>query len=525
MDNAIKKTLWATADKLRSNMDAAEYKHIVLGLIFLKYISDSFAEHRKNLEKRFAHPDDDYFIEDVPTRIHDLEERDYYTEANVFWVPADARWEEIRSKAKQPNIGKTIDDALVEIETENPRLKGLLDKRFARTQLEPGKLGELIDEISKIGLVGNGHNAKDLLGEVYEYFLGQFANAEGKKGGQFYTPASVVRVLVEVLAPHSGKVYDPCCGSGGMFVQSEKFMESHGGRFGDISIYGQESNPTTWRLVAMNLAIRGMDFNLGKEPADTFLRNQHPDLRANYIMANPPFNVSDWWNARLEGDPRWQFGTPPAGNANYAWLQHIYYHLAPNGRAGVVLANGSMSSSQNSEGTIRKEMIERDAVECMVALPAQLFFNTQIPACLWFLNKNKGNRKGEILFIDARKLGRLENRVNRVFDNADIQKIAETYHSWKQVEDVPVSTEGHTDRVPYEDVRGFCNSASLEVVRTHDYILTPGRYVGAESIEDGDLPFEVKFPMLVEQLEGQFQKSAELEALIKTSLSQIHCAE
>ncbi len=307
MDNETKKALWATADKLRSNMDAAEYKHIVLGLIFLKYISDSFGEHRQLLEKRFSDKTDEYYIEDPQTRATDLEDRDYYTEANVFWVPAMSRWEWIRERAKQPILGRIIDDALVEIEAENPRLKGLLDKRFARTELSPGKLGELVDEVSKIGLTGNGHKAKDVLGEVYEYFLGQFANAEGKKGGQFYTPASVVRVLVEVLSPHSGKVYDPCCGSGGMFVQSEKFVESHGGRFGDISIYGQESNPTTWRLVAMNLAIRGMDFNLGKEPADTFLRDQHPDLRANFIMANPPFNVSDWWNAQLEGDPRWQF--------------------------------------------------------------------------------------------------------------------------------------------------------------------------------------------------------------------------
>ncbi len=439
----------------------------------------------------------------------------------MFWVPELSRWERIRERAKQPIIGKLIDDALVEIENENPRLKGLLDKRFARTQLEPGKLGELIDEISKIGLVGNGHKAKDVLGEVYEYFLGQFANAEGKKGGQFYTPASVVKVLVEVLAPHSGKVYDPCCGSGGMFVSSEKFMESHGGRFGDISIYGQESNPTTWRLVAMNLAIRGMDFNLGKEPADTFLRNQHPDLRANYIMANPPFNVSDWWNAQLEGDPRWQFGTPPAGNANYAWLQHIYYHLAPNGRAGVVLANGSMSSSQNSEGTIRREMIEQGAVECMIALPAQLFFNTQIPACLWFLNKNKGNRKGEILFIDARKRGRLENRVNRVFDDEDIHKIAATYHSWKQGEDAHVRTGSDSDWVPYEDTLGFCKSAGLEEVRSHDYILTPGRYVGAELAEDDDEEFAEKMARLTKELAEQFEAGGTLEAEIKQNLASI----
>lgn len=521
MDNEIKKTLWAAADKLRSNMDAAEYKHIVLGLIFLKYISDSFGEHRAELERRFADPKDEYFIENEAERSKDLEERDYYTAANVFWVPAMSRWEWIRERAKQAQIGKYIDDALIEIENENPRLKGLLDKRFARTQLEPGKLGELVDLISKIGFNGNGNKAKDVLGEVYEYFLGQFANAEGKKGGQFYTPASVVKVLVEVLAPHSGKVYDPCCGSGGMFVQSEKFMENHGGRFGDISIYGQESNPTTWRLVAMNLAIRGMDFNLGKEPADTFLRNQHPDLRANYIMANPPFNVSDWWNARLEGDPRWQFGTPPAGNANYAWLQHIYFHLAPNGRAGVVLANGSMSSSQNSEGMIRKEMVERDAVECMVALPAQLFFNTQIPACLWFLSKNKGNRKGEILFIDARKLGRLENRVNRVFDDEDIQKVATTYHSWKQDKDAPVSSASDRDRVPYDDVPGFCKSAGLDEVRSHDYVLTPGRYVGAAETEDDDEEFAKKMTRLTAVLHSQFAESGRLEQAIRTNLRAI----
>lgn len=549
MDNEIKKTLWAAADKLRSNMDAAEYKHIVLGLIFLKYISDSFGEHRATLERRFADPKDDYFIEEEETRTKDLEERDYYTEANVFWVPESARWEQIRAKAKQPTLGKIIDGALVEIENENPRLKGLLDKRFARTQLEPGKLGELVDMISKIGFNGNGHRAKDLLGEVYEYFLGQFANAEGKKGGQFYTPASVVKVLTEVLAPHEGKVYDPCCGSGGMFVQSEKFMESHGGRFGDISIYGQESNPTTWRLVAMNLAIRGMDFNLGKEPADTFLRNQHPDLRANYIMANPPFNVSDWWNAQLEGDPRWQFGTPPAGNANYAWLQHIYYHLAPNGRAGVVLANGSMSSSQNSEGTIRKEMIERDAVECMVALPAQLFFNTQIPACLWFMRKPSptspngrgknsspsgggqggGHRAGEILFIDARKLGRLENRVNRVFDDQDIQKIAGTYHAWSGVSSPHVSKGSSASSNPqseirnlqYADIPGFCKSAILEEVRSHDYILTPGRYVGAELAEDDDEEFAEKMARLTAELAEQFGESARLEAEIRKNLASV----
>lgn len=536
MDNEIKKTLWAAADKLRSNMDAAEYKHIVLGLIFLKYVSDSFAEHRAELAQRFANPEDEYFIDDESLRTVDLEERDYYTEANVFWVPESARWERIRSQAKQPNLGKIIDDALVDIENENPRLKGILDKRFARTQFEPDKLGELVDLISKINferkktdpevmsdfIKGNQNGntklekAKDVLGEIYEYFLGEFASLEGKKGGQFYTPASVVRVLVGILAPYKGKVYDPCCGSGGMFVSSDDFMTSHGGRSGDISIYGQESNPTTWRLVAMNLAIRGMDFNLGKEPGDTFLRNQHPDLRANYTMANPPFNVSDWWNARLEGDPRWTFGTPPAGNANYAWLQHIYYHLAPDGRAGIVLANGSMSSSQNNEGVIRREMIEADAVECMVSLPAQLFFNTQIPACLWFLTKDKRQNgrdtSGEILFIDARKFGKLTNRVNRIFDESDIREITETYHAWKQT--------GETAK-QYEDIKGYCKSASLEEIHSHGYVLTPGLYVGTKAVEDDDEVFAEKMQRLSVQLAEQFDETRRLEKEIKQNLASI----
>ncbi len=516
IDNEIKKTLWAAADKLRSNMDAAEYKHIVLGLIFLKYVSDAFAERRAELERRFADPNDDYFIEDETMRAADLEERDYFIEANVFWVPDMARWEHIRNQAKQPAIGKIIDDALTAIETENPRLKGILDKRFARTQLEPGRLGELVDLISGIGFAGNGRRAKDVLGEVYEYFLGQFANAEGKKGGQFYTPASVVRVIVEMIAPHKGKVYDPCCGSGGMFVQSEKFVESHGGRFGDISIYGQESNPTTWRLVAMNLAIRGMDFNLGKEPADTFLRNQHPDLRADFIMANPPFNISDWWNEKLDGDPRWQFGTPPQGNANFAWLQHILNHLKPNGMAGVVLANGSMSSSQNNEGAIRRGMVEADVIDCMVALPPQLFINTQIPACLWFLAKDKRahgrDRRGETLFIDARKLGRMETRVSRVFDDADISKIANAYHAWRH--------DGETNEA-YQDVPGFCRAVKLEEIQKHDYVLTPGRYVGAEESEEDDEAFIEKMQRLTTQLGGQFAESARLEAEIRKNLAKI----
>lgn len=511
----LKKTLWAAADKLRSNMDAAEYKHLVLGLIFLKYVSDTFSERRVELRRKFTDLNDEYYLPAQDSLERELEDRDYYIEVNVFWVPESARWENIRNNAKQPHLGKLIDDALVAIETENPRLKNILDKRFARTELEPGRLGELVDLISKVGFGGNA-KARDVLGEVYEYFLGQFANAEGKKGGQFYTPASVVKVIVAILAPHKGKVYDPCCGSGGMFVQSEKFIESHGGRFGDISIYGQEGNPTTWRLVAMNLAIRGMDFNLGKEPADTFTRDQHPDLRADYIMANPPFNISDWWNEKLAWDARWEYGTPPTGNANYAWLSHILYHLKPSGLAGVVLANGSMSSNQNNEGAIRKEMIERDVVDCMVALPPQLFFNTQIPACLWFLTKDKRtngrDRRGEILFIDARKLGRMETRVTRVFDEADIAKIATAYHAWR--------TDGETSE-EYRNISGFVYSAKKEEVKTHDYVLTPGRYVGAEEIEDDGKTFAEKMAWLTQQLKKQMGEGEMLDKEIRKQLEKV----
>jgi type I restriction enzyme M protein len=515
MNQDLQKTLWAAADKLRSNMDAAEYKHVVLGLIFLKYISDAFDERKSELRKSFADPKHDLYIGDDSQIPAMLEDRDYYTMANVFWVPESARWESIRNQAKQHDIGKRIDDALIAIEQDNARLKGILDKRFARTQLEDGKLGELIDLVSSIGF-GEKDKAKDVLGQVYEYFLGQFASAEGKKGGQFYTPASVVRVLVEVLSPHKGKVYDPCCGSGGMFVQSEKFMESHGGKFGDISIYGQEANPTTWRLVAMNLAIRGMDFNLGKEPADTFHRDQHPDLRADYILANPPFNISDWGGDKLQSDPRWVYGTPPAGNANYAWLQHMLWHLKPTGTAGVVLANGSMSSNTNNEGSIRKAMVEGDVVEVMVALPPQLFFNTQIPACLWFLAKDKSkngrNRKGEFLFIDARKLGRMETRVIRVFDDADIEKIASTVHAWRQ--------DGETDAT-YADEAGFCRSVKLDEIKEHGYVLTPGRYVGTEETEDDDEAFVEKMATLTAKLAEQMKQGKELDALICEKLAKL----
>lgn len=542
----IQKTLWATADKLRANVDAAEYKHLVLGLIFLKFISDSFAARRAELARRFADENDDYCLFDASDEEirQELEDRDYYKEVNVFWVPESARWEALRAAAKQADIGKRIDDALAAIEAENPRLKGILDKRYARAPLPDGKLGELVDLISTIGFGEDQSRARDILGQVYEYFLGQFASAEGKKGGQFYTPASIVQTLVAVLAPHTGKVYDPCCGSGGMFVQSEKFIEAHGGKLGDVAIFGQESNPTTWRLAAMNLAIRGIDFNLGREPADTFTRNQHPDLRADFVMANPPFNISDYWHGSLEGDPRWAFGTPPAGNANYAWLQHMLYHLKPGGRAGIVLANGAMSSSQNSEGDIRRAMVEDDVIECMVALPGQLFFNTQIPACLWFLANGKTTRHGEVLFIDARKLGTAVSRVQIELTPEDIARIADTYHAWRGDSTAPVATvrpepissvrpepvEGPlTETVhastssartvlTYTDIPGFCRSVTLDEIAQHGHVLTPGRYVGAEAVEEDDEAFADKMQRLTEKLGEQMAKGAELDQLIRQKL-------
>ena len=511
----IKKTLWATADKLRANMDAAEYKHIVLGLIFVKYISDTFQTRRAELTSKFNDSQDDYYLDNAdPDLINaELEDRDYYKEVNVFWVPEAARWESLRAQAKQADIGKRIDDALSLIETENPKLKGILDKRYARVQLPDGKLGELVDLVSQIGFGESTDTAKnharDLLGQVYEYFLGQFASAEGKRGGQFYTPASIVKTLVAVLAPHHGQVYDPCCGSGGMFVQSERFIEAHGGKLGDVSIYGQEANPTTWRLAAMNLAIRGIDFNLGKEPADTFVRDQHPDLRADFVLANPPFNISDWWHGSLEGDPRWVYGTPPQGNANYAWLQHMLYHLKPTGRAGIVLANGSMSSSQNSEGDIRRAMVDADKVEVMVALPGQLFFNTQIPACLWFLVKEKRVRKGEVLFIDARKLGSMISRVQCEFTDNIIEQIANTVAVWRGE---------NTSGEDYADVAGYCRSVTLAEIAEHGHVLTPGRYVGAEAVEDDDEAFADKMQKLTETLGEQMAKGAELDQLIRSKL-------
>jgi type I restriction enzyme M protein len=494
-------TLWLAADKLRNNMDAAEYKHVVLGLIFLKYISDSFEEYHAKLA---AEPN------------ADPEDPDEYRAANIFWVPQEARWSFLQSSAKQPTIGKTIDDAMVAIERDNPSLKGVLPKDYARQGLDKQRLGELIDLIGTIGLGDKENRSKDILGRVYEYFLSQFATAEGKKGGQFYTPRSVVRVLVEMLAPYKGRVFDPCCGSGGMFVQSEKFVEVHGGRIGDIAVYGQESNYTTWRLAKMNLAIRGIDNDLGAESADSFHRDLHPDLKADYVIANPPFNDSDWRGDQLREDKRWVYGAPAVNNANYAWMQHFIYHLAPNGISGFVLANGSMSSNTSNEGEIRKSIVEADLLDCMVALPGQLFYSTQIPACLWFLARNKRNgrfrdRRGETLFIDARKLGVLVDRTHRELDDEDIAKIAETYHAWR----------GDKGANEYQDVAGFAKSAKLEEIQDRGHVLTPGRYVGTEEIQDSGEPFDEKMRSLTGTLFEQFEASAQLQREILSNLGKL----
>lgn len=512
MSDDFKQVLWKSADKLRAQMDAAEYKHIVLGLIFLKYISDTFVKQQDKVRNMVSDPSSEYFVSEDPTEFEEeLEERDYYIQDNVFWVPQDARWETLRSKAKQPDIGALVDGAMTTIENENSTLRGKLDKRFGRAQLGQGILGELIDLISTIGFADK-YDSSDLLGEVYEYFLGQFASAEGKKGGQFYTPSHVVKTLVAVLSPNSGRVYDPCCGSGGMFVQSEEFVKAHGGRVDDISIYGQESNPTTWRLAAMNLAIRGFAADLGKEPDDTFGRDQFPDLKFDYIMANPPFNISDWGGEKYESDPRWQFGRPPVGNANYAWLQHMLWKLRPGGQAGVVLANGSMSSNTGGEGQIREAMVRGDVVEVMVALPGQLFFNTQIPVCLWFLTNDKTvngrDRRGETLFIDARQLGTMETRVLKIFTDDDITKIADTVQAWK-------TGKG------YEDVAGFCKSTSLEDIETNGFVLTPGRYVGALEVEDDGILFDERIEALCEQLLLLQDQGNDLDNMIRKNLDLI----
>ncbi len=498
--------LFKAADKLRGNMEPSDYKHVALGLIFLKYISDAFDAKHKAL-----------LAEDAQA----AEDKDEYLADNVFWVPKEARWSHLQANAKQPTIGTLIDDAMRAIEKDNESLKGVLPKDFARPALNKVMLGELIDLISGIALNEEGDRSKDILGRVYEYFLGQFAGAEGKRGGEFYTPRSVVRVLVEMLEPYSGRVYDPCCGSGGMFVQSEKFVQEHGGRIGDIAIYGQESNYTTWRLAKMNLAVRGIDSDIRWNNDGSFHKDELRDLKADYILANPPFNISDWGGDRLREDMRWKFGAPPVGNANYAWLQHIYHHLAPNGTAGVVLANGSLSSNQSGEGEIRKAMIEADAVDCMVALPGQLFYSTQIAACLWFLarNKNPGrglrDRRGQVLFIDSRKLGVLVDRTRRELTDEEVQKIADTYHAWR----------GEKDAGEYADVAGFCKSVSMDEIRKHGHVLTPGRYVGAADVEDDGEPFEEKMLRLSAQWRGHRATAAKLDASIEANLKELGYGE
>jgi type I restriction enzyme M protein len=498
-DTNLEQKLWAAADKLRDNMDAAEYKHVVLGLIFLKYISDAFTQKYEQLKLE---------IKDGA----DLEDPDEYRGENIFWVPKEARWKYLQDSAKRPDIGNLIDDAMDAIERDNPHLKGILPKDYAREGLDKKRIGELIDLISNIGLGDSESKSKDLLGRVYEYFLGQFADAEGKKGGQFYTARCIVKLLVEMIEPYKGRVYDPCCGSGGMFVQSEKFVLAHQGKVRDISIYGQESNQTTWRLCNMNLAIRGIEGNI--KWGNSFSNDLHKDLKADFILANPPFNDSDWGGENLKEDVRWKYGIPPVGNANFAWVQHFIYRLAPNGIAGFVLANGSMSSNTAGEGIIRKNIIEDDLVDCMISLPPQLFYNTSIPVCLWFLARNKKNgkfknRTGKTLFIDARNMGKMIDRRHRVLKDEEINKIASTYHAYRG------------ENGEYKDIPGFCKEAKLEDIKENDYILTPGRYVGFEEVDEDEEVFEEKMKKNTKELADMFAKSHQLEDEIKRSLGAI----
>jgi len=550
--NDLEKKLWTAANKLLPSLDAAVYKHVVLGLIFLKYVSDAFEEHRRELRTAFADPQHTYYHppdvyggagtpEYAASVADSLELRDYYEASNVFWVPREARWQTLRDCAQLPpkaplpwakpgnahepeemrSVGWLIDHAMEAIERANPPLKNILNKDFARTEIADAKLAELIALFSDTDFAAPSYRgqplslkSRDILGHVYEYFLGQFALAEGKKGGQYYTPKSLVTLIVDLLRPFKGRIYDPAMGSGGFFVQSAEFIEQHSGTRGQVSIYGQESNPTTWRLAAMNLAIRAIDFNFGKGPADTLLNDQHPDLRADFVMANPPFNMKEWGGERLAADPRWVAGTPQ-GNANFAWLQHMLYHLAPTGSMALLLANGSMTSTDSGEGEIRRRLVEDDYVECLIALPDKLFTNATIPACIWLLTRDKKNgfgldkgkrdRRGQFLFIDARQLGHMKTRVLRDFSEADLQKITRTFHAWQC---------GSS----YADEPGFCKAASLDEVRKHAHALTPGRYVGTVEQEDNGEPFAEKMQRLTAQLAEQFAESAKLEAQIKKNM-------
>lgn len=507
----LEQTLWDAADKLRGNQEPSEYKHVVLGLVFLKYISDRFEERKKSLESELV-------AEGIkPERIANfLESRDEYSRHNVFWVPEKARWGYIQARAKLSSIGQDIDSAMDLIEKENPSVRGVLPRNYGRDGLDKRRLGELVDLIGSIGFTAtDDHGADDVLGRVYEYFLGQFAGKEtGKDAGAFYTPRWVVKLLVEMLEPYKGRVYDPAAGSGGMFVQSAEFVKAHGGKRTDISVYGQEYTDTTWKLAKMNLALRGIEADLGSHSADTFTEDLHPDLRADFVIANPPFNVSDWWSETLADDPRWQYGTPPPGNANFAWVQHFLYHLSPRGTAGFVLANGSLSSKTGGEGEIRRKLVEADLVDCIVALPDKLFFNTGIPVSLWFLSKNRhGNghrqREGEVLFIDARKLGKMVSRRLKELTDDDIQRVANTYHDWR-------NHEGD-----YKDIPGFVRSASFEEIAKHDFVLTPGRYVGAEEAEADDEPVDKKIERLTLELFAEFDRGKELESEIRERLKGI----
>lgn len=519
---SLEETLWDAATTLRSSMDAAEYKHVVLGLIFLKYVSDTFMVRHEELRRLVDDESSEYFMPTEDAKQSVLEDRDEYTAEGVFWIPEGHRWDDLRRAGKQPDIGARIDRAMESIERENPTLKGVLPKTFTRQELGPEMLGGLIDVFSRNDLAAQEHKDLDVLGRVYEYFLGKFAGGEGKRGGQYYTPRSVVRLLVEMLQPFHGRVYDPACGSGGMFVQADRFVQAHGGSHNDISVYGQESVPTTWRLAKMNLALRGIDANLGPQWGDSFHDDKHPDLRADFVIANPPFNQDDWKGELLQQDPRWKYGTPPASNANYAWIQHMLHHLAPTGTMATVLANGSLSSQQSGEGEIRKALVDADLVECIVSLPPQLFYGTGIPVSLWFLTKNKaGNPNGvktrprerETLFIDARQVGFMESRVVRAFTGDDVNKIADAYHAWRGTET--------SDDQPYANVPGFCKAVTTDEISEHDYVLTPGRYVGAEEVEDDGEPLDEKIERLTTEIRDGFKKREELQASVLAALDSL----
>jgi type I restriction enzyme M protein len=514
----LEASLWKAADQLRSNMDAAEYKHVVLGLIFLKYVSDVFARRRATLEAAVNDPKSDYFMPTEAARQSVLESRDEYLSEGVFWVPEGSRWEDLRAAAKQADIGSRIDSAMDAIEKENLSLKGVLPKNYARRELTPATLGGLIDTFSREDLTSEENENLDVLGRVFEYMVSQFASAEGKLGGEFYTPRSVVKLMVDMLEPFSGRVYDPAMGSGGMFVQADRFVKAHGGVRNDISVFGQEQNPTTWRLAKMNLALRGIDANLGSQWGDSFSNDQHPDLRADFIIANPPFNISDWGGESLRDDPRWKYGVPPAGNANYAWIQHMLHHLSPTGTMATVLANGSLSTKTSGEGEIRKNLVEADLVECIVAMPDKLFFTTGIPVSIWFLTKDKSarpvkterqqrDRKGEILFIDARQMGSMATRTVRELSDDDIARIAETYNAWRGAPDVG----------PYEDIRGFCASLTLEGIRAHEHALTPGRYVGSEDADLDSEPIDQK----IERLQQSIRQALKRAEAAKSDLLEV----